>query len=149
VLALVPAVVLAYAVIAFIWPWSVADPLNPFRALEYFSRFFEKPWQELFDGHVISVPDMPRSYLPTLFALKLPVIYLVLGLGGAAGALVAAFRRTVAFNRRAVLLRWFLAAGRRCLPAAGVVQRRPPFRVRLAAVRAARWTPRHVSRRGG
>jgi hypothetical protein len=122
VLALVPAVVLAYAVMAFIWPWSVADPLNPFRALEFFSRFFEKPWQELFDGRVISVPDMPRSYLPTLFALKLPVIFLVLGLGGAAGALVAAFRRTVAFNRRAVLLLVALAA---LLPLAVTVALRP------------------------
>ncbi len=121
-LALVPAMVLAYALMAFLWPWSVAAPLNPLRAVEYFSRFFEKPWQELFDGRVISVPDMPRSYLPTLFALKLPVIFLVLGLGGAAGALVAACRRTVAFNRRAVLLLVALAA---LLPLAVTVALRP------------------------
>jgi hypothetical protein len=121
-LALVPAMVLAYAVMAFIWPWSAADPLNPLRAVEYFSRFFEKPWQELFDGRVISVPDMPRSYLPTLFALKLPMIFLVLGLGGAAGALVAAFRRTVALNRRAVMLLLALAA---LLPLAVTVALRP------------------------
>jgi Dolichyl-phosphate-mannose-protein mannosyltransferase len=121
-LALVPATVLAYALMAFIWPWSVAAPLNPLRAVEYFSRFFEKPWQELFDGRVISVPDMPRSYLPILFAIKLPVIFLVLGLGGAAGALVAACRRTVAFNRRAVLLLVALAA---LLPVAVTVALRP------------------------
>jgi dolichyl-phosphate-mannose-protein mannosyltransferase len=121
-LALVPAMVLAYALMAFIWPWSVAAPLNPLRAVEYFSRFFEKPWQELFDGRVISVPDMPRSYLPTLFALKLPVIFLVLGLAGAVGALVAACRRTVAFNRRAVLLLVALAA---LLPLAVTVALRP------------------------
>src|SRR5260370_31662479 len=30
--------------------------------------------QELFDGRLIPVPDMPRSYVPTLFALKLPII---------------------------------------------------------------------------
>ena len=82
---------LAYAVMALVWPWSVIDPLNPFRAVEYFSHFFEKPWQELFDGRLISVPDMPRSYVPTLFALKLPEIFSVLGFGGAAGALLAAF----------------------------------------------------------
>jgi len=121
-LALLPAIVLAYALMAFIWPWSVAAPLNPLRAVEYFSRFFEKPWQELFDGRVISVPDMPRSYLPTLFALKLPVIFLVLGLGGAVGALVAACRRTVAFNRRAVLLLVALAA---LLPLAVTAALRP------------------------
>src|SRR6516162_9263407 len=103
-LALVPAIVLAYAVMAFVWPWSVRDPLNPLRAVEYFSRFFEKPWQELFDGRLIPVPDMPRSYVPTLFALKLPIVLWVLGFGGAAGALVAAFRVNVAVNRRAILL---------------------------------------------
>ena len=122
VLALVPAMVLAYIVMALVWPWSVGDPLNPLRAVEYFSRFFEKPWQELFDGRVISVPDMPRSYVPTLFALKLPVILSVLGFGGAAGALVAAFRGNVATNRRAVLLLVALAA---LLPLAVTIALRP------------------------
>ena len=101
---LVPALLLAYAVMALVWPWSVIDPLNPFRAVEYFSHFFEKPWHELFGGELISVPDMPRSYAPTLFALELPEIFLVLGLAGAAGALVAATRRDVMPNRRAILL---------------------------------------------
>jgi Dolichyl-phosphate-mannose-protein mannosyltransferase len=122
VLALVPAMVLAYAVMALVWPWSVGNPLNPLRAVEYFSRFFEKPWQELFDGRVISVPDMPRSYVPTLFALKLPVILSVLGFGGVAGALVAAFRGNVAANRRAVLLLVALAA---LLPLAVTIALRP------------------------
>jgi Dolichyl-phosphate-mannose-protein mannosyltransferase len=122
VLALVPALALAYAVMALIWPWSVSDPLNPLRAVEYFSRFFEKPWHELFDGRVISVPDMPRTYVPTLFALKLPAIFSVLGFGGAAGALVAAFRRSLAVNRRAVLLLLALAA---LFPLAVTVALRP------------------------
>jgi len=122
VLALVPAMVLAYAVMALVWPWSVGNPLNPLRAVEYFSRFFEKPWQELFDGRVISVPDMPRSYVPMLFALKLPVILSVLGFGGVAGALVAAFRGNVAANRRAVLLLVALAA---LLPLAVTIALRP------------------------
>jgi len=39
-LALLPAAVLAYAVMALVWPWSVVDPLNPLRAVEYFSHFF-------------------------------------------------------------------------------------------------------------
>jgi 4-amino-4-deoxy-L-arabinose transferase-like glycosyltransferase len=110
VLALVPVMVLAYAVMALVWPWSVIDPLNPLRAVEYFSHFFENPWQELFGGRLISVPDMPRSYVPVLFALKLPEIFSVLGLGGAAGALIAAGRRNVAVNRRAVFLALALAA---------------------------------------
>src|SRR5438128_8305108 len=42
VLTLVPALPLAYAVMAMVWPWSVSNPLNPLRAVEYFSHFFEK-----------------------------------------------------------------------------------------------------------
>ena len=52
---------------------------------DYFSHFFEKPWKEMFDGALISVPDMPRVYLPTLFAMKLPEVLLVLGSLGVAG----------------------------------------------------------------
>src|SRR5262245_36345912 len=63
-LTLIPALLLAYAVMALIWPWAVLHPLNPIRALVYFSHFFEKPWHELFAGTLISVPEMPRSYLP-------------------------------------------------------------------------------------
>ena len=122
ILALVPVLALAYGVMALVWPWAVRDPLNPLRAAEYFSHFFEKPWQELFDGRVISVPDMPRSYVPTLLALTLPVIFSVLGLAGATGALVAAFRRSTPVNRRAVLLLVALAA---LLPLVVTVALRP------------------------
>jgi hypothetical protein len=108
--ALVPAILLAYAVMALVWPWSVLDLSNPVRAIEYFSRFFEKPWEELFGGELIPVPDMPRSYVPTLFALKLPEVFLVLGFGGAAGALVAALRLEIAASRRALFLLVALAA---------------------------------------
>jgi hypothetical protein len=120
--ALVPFMVLAYAVMALVWPWSVVDPLNPFRAVEYFSHFFEKPWQELFDGRLISVPDMPRTYVPTLFALKLPVILSVLGFGGAVGAMLAAFIAGIALNRRAVFLLIALAT---LLPLATTIALRP------------------------
>jgi hypothetical protein len=122
VLSLVPAMLLAYGVMALVWPWSVVDPRNPFRALEYFSRFFEEPWEELFGGALISVPDMPRSYVPVLLALKLPEIFLVLGFGGAAGALTTASRRDVATNRRAVL---FVVAVAALLPLAVTVALRP------------------------
>jgi 4-amino-4-deoxy-L-arabinose transferase-like glycosyltransferase len=100
----VPALVLGYAVMALVWPWSVTEPLNPFRAVEYFSHFFEKPWKEMFDGMALSVPEMPRSYVPKLFLLKEPEIFLLLGISGIAGALVGAMRSDVAPTRRAVLL---------------------------------------------
>ena len=104
VVRLAPALLLGYAVMAMVWPWSVTEPLNPLRAVEYFSHFFEKPWKELFDGMVVPVPEMPRRYVPTLFLLTEPEIFLLLGVGGTAGALVAAFRRDIAPPRRAILI---------------------------------------------
>jgi hypothetical protein len=109
-LAMLPVLLLAYAVMAIVWPWSVADPLNPLRAIDYFSHFFEKPWRELFDGQLILVPDMPRRYVPQLFALTLPEIMLGLGLCGAAGAFVATLDSRLTTQRRAVLLFVALAA---------------------------------------
>jgi 4-amino-4-deoxy-L-arabinose transferase-like glycosyltransferase len=109
-LSLLPAGVLAYAIMALVWPWSVIDPLNPFHAVAYFSHFFEQPWHELFAGELITVTEMPRSYVPTLFALQLPEIFLALALAGGAATLVAACRRDIAANRRAVLLLAWLAA---------------------------------------
>ena len=122
VLSLLPFLVLAYAVMALVWPWSVADPLNPLRALAYFSHFFEQPWSELFGGELILVTDMPRSYVPTLLALQLPEIFSLLALAGAVGALIAAARRDVAPNRRAMLLLVVLAA---VLPIAITILARP------------------------
>ncbi len=90
---LVPAAILAYLVMGLVWPWSVVSPLNPFRAVEYFSNFFEKPWRELFDGQLIPVIDMPRSYVPTLFAVQVPELLLVLGLCGTAGAIFGIAKR--------------------------------------------------------
>jgi hypothetical protein len=121
-LRLLPWLVLAYAVMALIWPWSVASPLNPLRALLYFSHFFEQPWRELFQGSPILVPDMPRRYVAQLFALTLPEIMLALGLAGAASAFVAAFDRRTSPQRRAVLLMVALAA---TLPIALTVALRP------------------------
>jgi Dolichyl-phosphate-mannose-protein mannosyltransferase len=122
VVALVPGLVLAYCVMGLTWPWSVAAPLNPLRATEYFSHFFEKPWKEMFDGVAILVPDMPRTYVPTLFALKEPEIVLLLGVGGTAGALIVALRRDLPTSRRAGLLLIALAA---LLPVALTVVARP------------------------
>ena len=91
---LLPGVLLGYLIMGLVWPWSIIDPANPFRALTYFSHFFEKPWKELFNGVIVSVPDMPWSYLPTLFALQLPEIMLGLLGAGIAGTVVAVTRRT-------------------------------------------------------
>jgi len=110
VLALLPALPLGYLIMGLLWPWSIVSPLNPLRAAEYFDKFFEKPWRELYDGQRIPVPDMPASYLPHLFSLKLPEIMLVLGAIGMVGAFIAAARPSVPLNRRACLLTVALAA---------------------------------------
>jgi hypothetical protein len=119
--AFIPGLVLAYLVMGLVWPWGVDAPLNPFLAVDYFSSFFEKPWKELFGGALISVPEMPRSYVPTLLALKLPELMLVFGLGGIAGAAIAIVRRGDA-GRRAALLCVVLAA---TLPIAVTIIARP------------------------
>jgi len=122
----IPAAILAYIVMGLVWPWSVVSPLNPFHAVEYFSNFFEKPWRELFDGRLIPVTEMPRSYVPTLFALQLPELMLTLGLCGTAGAIVAVARSgdrgTADAGRRAALLSLLLAAS---LPILIMIATRP------------------------
>ncbi|OYX79369.1 MAG: hypothetical protein B7Y77_01955, partial [Bradyrhizobium sp. 35-63-5] len=75
-----PALVLGYVIMGLLWPWSIIKPLNPIYAAEYFDTFFEKPWKELYEGRLISVPNMPASYLVHLFVLKLPLILLALAL---------------------------------------------------------------------
>ena len=121
-LALLPAAVLAYAVMALVWPWSVADPLNPLRAVAYFSAFFEKPWHELFAGALVTVTEMPRSYVPTLFSLQMPEVFLALALTGTIGALIGVCSSKLPADRRAVLLLVVLAA---TLPIVVTVLARP------------------------
>ncbi len=107
----IPGAILAYLVMGLVWPWSVLAPLNPLRAAAYFSHDFEKPWRELFDGRLIPITQMPRSYVPTLVALTVPELMLVLGICGIVGALIAAAwndRSTI--GRRAALVSIVLAA---------------------------------------
>jgi hypothetical protein len=101
---LMPGLVLGYLVMGLIWPWSIMEPDNPFQALTYFSHFFEKPWKEMFDGALVSVPDMPWSYLPTLFALQLPEVLLGLLTAGVVGTLMLLPRPDVAARRKTILL---------------------------------------------
>src|SRR5204862_5936718 len=93
-----------------IWPWSIMEPENPLLALTYFSHFFEKPWKEMFDGALVSVPDMPWSYLPTLFALQLPEVLLGLCIAGVIGTLVSLRRPGLAARRKTILLMLTAAA---------------------------------------
>lgn len=107
---LLPGLLLGYLVMGLIWPWSIIDVTNPFKALTYFSHFFEKPWKELFDGAIVSVPDMPWSYLPTLFALQLPEVMLGLLAAGVVTTSVVVWKPASDPKRKTVLLLLVLAA---------------------------------------
>jgi hypothetical protein len=65
---------------------------------------------------------MPRSYLPTLLALKLPLLTLVLGILGTLGAACLALRSAIDPRRRATLLMLALAV---LVPIAITVAMRP------------------------
>jgi hypothetical protein len=119
---LLPGLVIGYLVMGLIWPWSIIEPENPFLALTYFSHFFERPWKEMFDGALVSVPDMPWSYLPTLFALQLPEVLLALLSAGVIGTFVVLPRRDVTARRKTILLMLTLAA---TLPIAIAMVKRP------------------------
>jgi hypothetical protein len=119
---LLPGLVFGYLVMGLIWPWSIMEPGNPFEALTYFSHFFEKPWKEMFDGAIVSVPDMPWSYLPTLFALQLPEVMLVLMIGAMFSTFAMLPRREVPARRKTILLMLTLAA---TLPLAIAMVKRP------------------------
>jgi len=119
---LLPGLILGYLVMGLIWPWSIMEAGNPFHALTYFSHFFEKPWKEMFDGALVSVPDMPWSYLPTLFALQLPEILLGLAIAGAVGTFMSLSRTEVSARRKTILLMLTLAA---TLPLAVAMVKRP------------------------
>ncbi|MBB4394755.1 glycosyltransferase family 39 protein [Bradyrhizobium sp. ERR14] len=119
---LLPGLAFGYLVMGLIWPWSIMEPGNPFEALTYFSHFFEKPWKEMFDGAIVSVPDMPWSYLPTLFALQLPEVMLVLTAGAVVGTFAMLPRSEVPARRKTIMLMLTLAA---TLPLAIAMVKRP------------------------
>jgi hypothetical protein len=122
VLVLLPGLALAYLLMGLAWPWSVLDPLNPIRALTYFSEFFEKPWKEMFAGALVPVPDMPWTYLPTMLFMKLPEILIALALVGLGATLFAVADSRLPRQRRAALLLVVLAP---TLPIAVALVTRP------------------------
>ncbi|HYD66236.1 glycosyltransferase family 39 protein [Azospirillum sp.] len=74
VVAMLPAVPVAYGLMAALWPWAVFDVLNPIRALQAFSHIDYLPYQleTLFNGRLVSAIDAPALYLPVYLAIKVP-----------------------------------------------------------------------------
>jgi hypothetical protein len=113
---------LAYVVMAIVWPWAVQSPLNPFKAIAYYSNFWEKPWRELYDGMQILIPQMPRTYLPKLCLLKIPEIVGGLAIASIAGSIVMIARGLDTPAKRAALALLVAAA---LLPILITVMTRP------------------------
>jgi hypothetical protein len=75
-LRLLPAFVLAYAIMIVAWPWAALAPLNPLRAMTAFADFHYQI-KTFLDGHVYYMADVPRWYIPTYMAIKLTLLLLI------------------------------------------------------------------------
>jgi Dolichyl-phosphate-mannose-protein mannosyltransferase len=84
-LSLAAAFILAYAIMIAAWPWAGLAPLNPLRAMSAFVDF-HYPIQTILFGRIYHMAEVPRWYVPTYMAIKLPLWLLV----GAALSLVVA-----------------------------------------------------------
>lgn len=69
-LALAPALALAYMLMIAAWPWAAQSPLNPLRALNDFAQFHYEIRTLLF-GHMYTMADVPRWYVPAYLLMKL------------------------------------------------------------------------------
>ena len=76
-LALLPAFVIAYAIMVAAWPYAALAPLNPLRAMTTFVDF-NYPVRTILAGHVYYMADVPRWYVPTYVAIKL-TLWLLFG----------------------------------------------------------------------
>lgn len=70
-----PAFVIAYVIMIAAWPWAALSPLNPVRGLLSFSEFHYHIRTVLF-GKFYEMADVPRSYVPTYIAIRLPLLAL-------------------------------------------------------------------------
>jgi hypothetical protein len=76
--AVLPAAIIAYAVMLACWPWAQQDPLrNPFNALRLFSHI---KWDIniLFEGRLVNSLHLPAEFLPVSIAVQMPEIVLIL-----------------------------------------------------------------------
>src|SRR6185437_11217460 len=70
-----PALVPAYLIMIFAWPWAALAPLNPVRGLVAFSEFHYSI-RTIFAGQAYDMADVPRLYVPVYFLIRLPLLML-------------------------------------------------------------------------
>jgi Dolichyl-phosphate-mannose-protein mannosyltransferase len=124
-LAFVPGLLVGYLIMIASWPWAALDPLNPLRAIVAFAQF-HYPIRDLLAGVVYAMDDMPRWYLPTYLAIKLPLAMLAgVAIALLAIALPRALRSMISARTRTEVA---LIAVMAALPiAAQVISRGPGF----------------------
>ena len=91
---------LAVTMVPF-WPWIHANPIaRPIEALLRFTTFSEGPSAALFNGAMIPVTELPRSYGVVHLAMRLPEWLIVIGCAAVPIAMLR--RRTVALGMLAL-----------------------------------------------
>ena len=75
VVRLLPAGILAYAIMAVTWPWSVMPPTNLFQAMGAFSNF-SFDLHTLINGQELPIEQVPATYMSEYLLIKLPEITL-------------------------------------------------------------------------
>ena len=75
VVALLPALILAYVIMIVAWPWAGLAPFNPVRGLLAFTEF-NYSIRTLLAGKVYDMADVPRLYVPIYIMIRLPLLML-------------------------------------------------------------------------
>jgi hypothetical protein len=73
--AMLPALALAYVVMILAWPWAALAPLNPIRGLLAFSEF-NYSIRTVLAGQVYEMANVPRLYVPVYIAIRVPLLML-------------------------------------------------------------------------
>lgn len=74
-IALTPAFLIGYLIMIAAWPWAALAPLNPLRGLIDFGNFHYQI-HTMLDGHIYTMADVPRWYVPAYLVFKLPLMML-------------------------------------------------------------------------
>jgi hypothetical protein len=94
-----PGLVVAYIIMIAVWPYAALSPLNPIRGLISFGDFHYHIRTIIF-GRMYEMADVPRYYIPTYIAIRLPLLTLGAAILTTALIAVPAFRSDNANDRR-------------------------------------------------
>lgn len=73
---LLPIATVAFILTAIFWPWGVMSPSHPFEAIRAFSHF-SFDMTTVVHGDVVSIGEVPRTYLLDYLTVRLPESFLL------------------------------------------------------------------------